>query len=1178
MTSKIHMRVSLRPGHSFCKSLVTVTSFLALCSVQGAYAQEGVSCGSGDGTIFEGCARAKTEQGSPDLATDGFAITVNGVSTDWEGRPLLVQKNPDQALAEADIQVKFDGFGVRPRLDAGLVGEKRNYASGDLVTVQSRVNYPAWIRRGEIRVLARSGGFTPETVTVLPITTNGTVSFTLPDRDDLAFVYRVYDGKGRYDETLPSSLTDPLGDRLAATLEEGTDNTGVRGIPIRGGAVTVYGSNVAPGARVTTLGETFESSPDRKFVLQRILPDGEHQVVVEIDGPYGRQTIQRDIEIPKSEWFYVGLVDLTFGRILQDDLASATGPFERNYSSGRLAFYAKGKLANGVTVTASADTTEDELENLFSNLEEKDPRSLIDRIDPNEFYPTYGDDSTIEQDAPTSGRVYLKVEKDRSKFTFGTYKSELKETYYLNDERTLYGAQAIYRSNAVTASGQPRVELQLNAAQPETLPQRDEFLGTGGSSYFLRYQDIVLGSETLLVELRDPDTGRVLSRRELVFGQDYTFNYQQGLIILRAPLSSYADDGQLISDNPNGDVSTYLVAQYEYTPVGTNIDAYSIGARGQVWVTNELRFGASYREEDTSLSAYKAAGADLLWQFGKQSYLEFEYAETEGTIGGLSRSTDGGLIINDVPTALGKGTALRFAGELNLKDVTENGQGIIGAYYEDRTAGFSTYNHQITNDETLWGVYADFQPSDRVGLKFYYDDFESDTGEFLREGGFEFGYQQNDSLKWEFGVETLDKLDPTDPTETGQRTDAAVRLTYRANPNLSYYGFGQTTLARSGGLARNDRVGVGAEWQANDRFRLTGEISDGTSGVGAKALLNYEAGETAYYFGYTLDPDRTIDNATLIGNDSGSLVIGGRRRMSERVISFGENTYDMFGKHRSLNSTYGVTVEHSDFLTYTGAIEVGQVRDPVSGDFDRTALSFGARYATEMGLTAQARLEYRQERGTTTGSPRDADTFLISASGKYEISDSARLIGSIDAIYSDSNTATIPDAQFFEGAIGYAFRPVDNDRLNVLFKYLYLYDMNGQQLNGALLTAPKQKSHILSLDASYDVNQRWTLGGKIGVRNAESDSGGGFVENNAWLAVANARFHVVHKWDLLGELRALNSVSTGTVDYGAVLAGYRHLGNNFKFGVGYNFGRFTDDLRDLTYDDQGVFINVIAKF
>ena len=46
---------------------------------------------------------------------------------------------------------------------------------------------------------------------------------------------------------------------------------------------------------------------------------------------------------------------------------------------------------------------------------------------------------------------------------------------------------------------------------------------------------------------------------------------------------------------------------------------------------------------------------------------------------------------------------------------------------------------------------------------------------------------------------------------------------------------------------------------------------------------------------------------------------------------------------------------------------------------------------------------------------------------------------------------------------------------------------------------------------------------------------------------------------------------------GTLWALYRHVGKNLKFGVGYNFTDFSDDLTDLSYDHQGVFVNVIGQ-
>ena len=133
---------------------------------------------------------------------------------------------------------------------------------------------------------------------------------------------------------------------------------------------------------------------------------------------------------------------------------------------------------------------------------------------------------------------------------------------------------------------------------------------------------------------------------------------------------------------------------------------------------------------------------------------------------------------------------------------------------------------------------------------------------------------------------------------------------------------------------------------------------------------------------------------------------------------------------------------------------------------------------------------------------------------------------------------------------------------------------------GGDLNGPAQRSHILSADAIYDVNGWLSVGAKYGMRIGDQRARGAtdWTRADAHLAILRADFHVMRQWDALAEARALWSPSADTVDYGALIALYRHVGDNLKVGVGYNFGRFSDDLRDLTLDDQGVFLNVVGKF
>jgi hypothetical protein len=184
------------------------------------------------------------------------------------------------------------------------------------------------------------------------------------------------------------------------------------------------------------------------------------------------------------------------------------------------------------------------------------------------------------------------------------------------------------------------------------------------------------------------------------------------------------------------------------------------------------------------------------------------------------------------------------------------------------------------------------------------------------------------------------------------------------------------------------------------------------------------------------------------------------------------------------------------------------------------------------------------------------------------------------------------DTDYLEASIGYAYRPVDNDRLNALFRYTWLYDMpgNNQLVSGATgdLFAPAQRSHILSLDVDYDLLPWLTVGAKYGFRYGEvknrtdDGSGTGFEEDwqvsSAHLGILRADLHVVKNWDVMLEGRVMHMPEAQTTDLGALAAVYRHLGDNFKVGLGYNFGRFSDDMRDLTFNDQGAFVNVIAKF
>ena len=503
------------------KTLISASMLMALagtaqaatgdCELIGGLLPEGCTFDTA-GSVVRMPAGENTEldRGASDTGEEGFLISIDGAPIAGDKRVEDIARKADKDLSAADVRITFDGLGAVPRLDVEVEDARSRLRAGDIVRAQSRLNYPAFISRAEMRIIDRTARGGPRTVMTVPVDPNGAVEFALPEGETLVLIHRVYDAKGRFDETSPISLSRPVDRDLTDDVEEGTDFTARRRIPVEGGAITVFGSGVARGATVRTLGTSITPDPDGSFVLQRILPAGEAIVGVDISGAGQPVYLERAVTIPDSEWFYVGTVDLTFGRRMEGGAAAAGGTFDKNYSYGRISGYAKGKTRNGWTVTANVDTTEEDLGDMFRNLDEKDPYHALRRLDENLGYLTYGDDSTIEDGAPSRGRFYVRTEKNGSHLMWGTYKSTIDGSHFLRNERSLYGAQGVYVSPEQASHGESKLRVEGYAAQPDRLPGRDVFTGTGGSVYFLQRQDIGLGSESVSVELRDSSTGVVV--------------------------------------------------------------------------------------------------------------------------------------------------------------------------------------------------------------------------------------------------------------------------------------------------------------------------------------------------------------------------------------------------------------------------------------------------------------------------------------------------------------------------------------------------------------------------------------------------------------------------------------------------------------------------------------------
>lgn len=1110
----------------------------------------------------------------------------------------------DKALSDAQVQIKYDGINAITQLNVSANNGAIVASKQEHVTFQTFWNYGAFIEQAEVRVFSANQSVRDEQVLIFPVT-NGVA--TMPSNigldDELIYVLRVYDQNGRFDETSakPLTLLNGSAPEASGTVSEqklvgyGIDRTAVRNIKVKGGSVTVFGRDVGANGQVTVLGQSIPIDQHGQFAVQQILPYGEHSIDVSVNENGQRTVFDRDIRLDGTDFFYVSIGDLTLGSQNSggpaDFLASSDEDFDDVYLNGRGALYLKGRVNGDYEVTAAIDTGEDRLRDIFQNLDDKDPRQLLRRLDSDRFYPVYGDDSTLVEDAPTQGRFFVRVEKDDSHIMWGNFATQIVGTEFAHLDRGLYGGIADYNSQSATSFGERKTQITAFAADPGTLPAREEFRGTGGSIYFLERQDLSIGSERLRVEVRDKVSGLVISTRDLRPQEDYDVDYIQGRILLSDALQSTARDGQIVRDGALSGNDVFLVVRYEFTPSLSDVGGYTLGGRATQWIGDSLRIGATAQNEQTGAADQNLIGIDALVRHSAGTYLKAEFAQTEGFAFGQSNSTDGGFTFENLAAqgqANVKAEAYRVEGALDFGDISGL-RGRATAYFDHQDDGFSGANRLVAGEVERFGGSASAELFEGTSVAIQYDEVDSQlrgsTKAIYADVSQEISQGTSLSLALRHDDRQIAATSFT-PNVDGTRTDLSGEAKFRINNSASVYAFGQTTLDRDESRSRNNRFGVGGDFRLNDRLTLTGEVTEGDGGLGANAQATFTRSDnTKLYLGYGLSTDRADTGFATQSQsfaNSGTLTLGAKTRFNDSLSVYGEERFGYGQNQTSLTHVYGLTFNPSEVWSFGANVENGTIDDDVNGSFDRTALAFSVGRATEKTRIA-SNLEVRFEDGETAGNSRDRETWLMRNTISYEVDENWEMLGRLNFAYSFSDQSDFLNADFLEGVVGAAYRPVNNDRLNALVKYTIFEDLApAQQISAGNTTAlARQRSEIFSIDAIYDLTEKLSIGGKYGFRSGEvalDRTSDDFIRSDAHLGVVRFDYHVVEKWDLLAEGRILSSSLADDQEVGALAGIYRHVGDNAKIGVGYNFSKFSDDLTDFDSDSDGFFINLVGKF
>jgi len=195
-------------------------------------------------------------------------------------------------------------------------------------------------------------------------------------------------------------------------------------------------------------------------------------------------------------------------------------------AGARAAVFMKGQVAKDTLLTMSYDSDKVNDQPLFRDL------------DPTLYYPTYGDNAQRGFDAQSTGRLYLRADRNKSWLLYGDYTppgvTPARNLGAYN--RSLNGLRHHYEAGGLTVDS--------FASYASTRQMVEEIAANGTSGPYLTGSgSMVINSERIEIIVRDRDRpGVLVSSRVLSRYADYDIEPLTGRILFRAPIASLDAD------------------------------------------------------------------------------------------------------------------------------------------------------------------------------------------------------------------------------------------------------------------------------------------------------------------------------------------------------------------------------------------------------------------------------------------------------------------------------------------------------------------------------------------------------------------------------------------------------------------------------------------------------------
>ncbi len=1018
-----------------------------------------------------------------------------------------------------------------------------------------------------------------------------------------SFQFKVADKNGNQDWTPLQffrvvAKTDPRWDDIAQIEippvgDFNLFRDGKRSIPLVAKPTVRIHGKTRPENRVTINGRPVDVDFDGLFQAEMYVTPGSKEMVVEAANKNGEITsVRKTIKVKDSTFFMVALAEEQMGVNFQDgnvETVAQDDLFKQGfYEDGRLSYYLRGKLKGKFLVKSHYDT-DDKRSALFTNL------------DPDDYYPIYGDGSSRDYEAQdTLDRFYMVVEMDRSFAKWGSFETAFTDTELGYYNRTLSGFKGHFETVGTTAYGDAKRGVKVFSSDARHRADHDIFAATGGSLYYLRNRSVIQGSEKLRVEVRDKIQDMVVHSRDLNEGTDYEIDYAEGRIMLSRPLSSVAAADTLVSNDILDGNPVYLVVDYEYDAGANAFVDKNRGLRGFTHMGNHVRIGTTLVEEGRQNGDYDLRALDAQIKLGRNTKITAEYAESKLQQTKEHLSYNGGLSFAEGRQTFAENTRPRENAYLikaeskPIKNLETSGylQGIEPVFSTART-GFEEgtkkygFNAKYQFHETFYARYrydnneiADvLKPFSANNIAAPYENYQTHTFQTVYDDSrwlAEAEYRTQD-----LNLPPVSNLLPTLLNEFSPRDVIAGKLGYHFNDKLLPYAKVQVSVRGE----PNHQFGGGVRYEImNNLFAYMEEM------IGHSGDSTYFGFERLHNNGMRSYANiASIDRG--IGKKSLSTTVGNAFALTERSRVFSERQHSTYNSVDGFSDILGYEGKPGDRWDLQAKFERRHLYDDKSQLLDFAAendlarnntgnvISGAVGYADEKQLRARTSLEFRFDQDSP-----ELRQWVTRNSLEYKLNQDLSYLGKID--YGRSAFLDPDDipADFMEFSTGFAYRPVENDRLNLLTRYSYLRDFGsdfqfGSDLFGGVEL--NEIAHILSLDVAYELNRWIGIVEKLAYKNSilKSNVANEVILHN-YLWVSRVNYHVTRKWDLALEYRGLWQFDAAkTLKHGPLVEVDREFYEYVRVGAGYNFTDFDDDIRSTSnYDSHGPFVRLTGKF